>query len=88
MNLVLKLQVTFIAVSYTHLDVYKRQELDNKITAIADYIFNPAEMAKQSEEDMWVDKMCIRDRLCVAENAVDDNTPMPFWTKEFHLPTN
>ena len=31
------------------------KELDNKITAIADYIFNHAEMAKQSEEDMWVD---------------------------------
>ena len=44
--------------------------LDNKITAIADYIFNHAEMAKHSEDDMWVDsyevctflkKMCIRD---------------------------
>ena len=31
------------------------KELDNKITAIADYIFNHVEKAKQSEEDMWVD---------------------------------
>ena len=31
------------------------KELDNKITAIADYIFNHMETARQSEEDMWVD---------------------------------
>ncbi len=31
------------------------KELDKKITAIADYIFNHVETAKQSEEDMWVD---------------------------------
>ena len=31
------------------------KELDNKITAIADYIFNHVETARQSEEDMWVD---------------------------------
>ena len=37
------------------------KELDNKITAIADYIFNHMETARQSEEDMWVDsyEVCI-----------------------------
>ena len=38
------------------------KELDNKITAIADYIFNHMETARQSEEDMWVDsyEVCTR----------------------------
>ena len=31
------------------------KELDNKITAIADYIFNQEEKAKQTEEDKRVD---------------------------------
>ena len=35
------------------------KELDNKITAIADYIFNHMETARQSEEDMWVDSLSL-----------------------------
>ena len=31
------------------------KELDNKITAIADYIFNHLEAEKPDEENMWVD---------------------------------
>lgn len=43
------------------------KELDNKITAIADYIFNHAEMAKQSEEDMWVDSYEVCTFLKISE---------------------
>ncbi len=49
------------------------KELDNKITAIADYIFNHAEMAKQSEEDMWVDSYEVCTFLKISEK--DPATP-------------
>lgn len=45
------------------------KELDNKITAIADYIFNHAEMAKQSEEDMWVDSYEVCTFLKISEKT-------------------
>ena len=47
------------------------KELDNKITAIADYIFNHAEMAKQSEEDMWVDSYEVCTFLKISEKTLD-----------------
>ena len=46
------------------------KELDNKITAIADYIFNHAEMAKQSEEDMWVDSYEVCTFLKISEKTL------------------
>ena len=49
------------------------KELDNKITAIADYIFNHMEMARQSEEDMWVDSYEVCTFLKISEK--DPATP-------------
>ena len=46
------------------------KELDNKITAIADYIFNHAEMAKQSEEDMWADSYEVCTVLKISEKTL------------------
>jgi hypothetical protein len=46
------------------------KELDNKITAIADYIFNHAETAKQSEEDMWVDSYEVCTFLKISEKTL------------------
>ena len=43
------------------------KELDNKITAIADYIFNHMETARQSEEDMWVDSYQVCRFLKISE---------------------
>ena len=45
------------------------KELDNKITAIADYIFNHVEKAKQSEEDMWVDSYEVCTFLKISEKT-------------------
>ena len=46
------------------------KELDNKITAIADYIFNHVEKAKQSEEDMWVDSYEVCTFLKISEKTL------------------
>ena len=46
------------------------KELDNKITAIADYIFNHVETAKQSEEDMWVDSYEVCTLLKISEKTL------------------
>ena len=46
------------------------KELDNKITAIADYIFNHVEKAKQSEEDMWVDSYEVCTFLKIREKTL------------------
>lgn len=46
------------------------KELDNKITAIADYIFNHAETARQSEEDMWVDSYEVCTFLKISEKTL------------------
>ena len=45
------------------------KELDNKITAIADYIFNHMETARQSEEDMWVDSYEVCTFLKISEKT-------------------
>ena len=44
--------VTIMEIITFESNAYK--ELDKKITAISDYIFNHVEKAKLSEEDMWV----------------------------------
>ena len=46
------------------------KELDNKITAIADYIFNHMETARQSEEDMWVDSYEVCTFLKISEKTL------------------
>ena len=46
------------------------KELDNKITAIADYIFNHVEKAKQSEEDMRVDSYEVCTFLKISEKTL------------------
>ena len=46
------------------------KELDNKITAIADYIFNHVETARQSEEDMWVDSYEVCTFLKIIEKTL------------------
>ena len=46
------------------------KELDNKITAIADYIFNHTETARQSEEDMWVDSYEVCMFLKISEKTL------------------
>lgn len=46
------------------------KELDNKITAIADYIFNHAETARQSEKDMWVDSYEVCTFLKISEKTL------------------
>lgn len=46
------------------------KELDNKITAIADYIFNHVETARQSEEDMWVDNYEVCTFLKISEKTL------------------
>ena len=46
------------------------KELDNKITAIADYIFNHVETARQSEEDMWVDSYEVCTFLKISEKTL------------------
>ena len=56
------MEITFESKAY--------KELDNKITAIADYIFNHAEMAKQSEEDMWVDSYEVCTFLKISEKTL------------------
>ena len=46
------------------------KELDNKITAIADYIFNHTETARQSEEDMCVDSYEVCTFLKISEKTL------------------
>ena len=46
------------------------KKLDNKITAIADYIFNHMETARQSEEDMWVDSYEVCTFLKISEKTL------------------
>ena len=41
-----------------------------KITAIADYIFNHMETARQSEEDMWVDSYEVCTFLKISEKTL------------------
>ena len=58
------------------------KELDNKITAIADYIFNHVETARQSEEDMWVDSYEVCTFLKISEKTlqrlrVSGTSPIP-----------
>lgn len=43
------------------------KELDKKITAIANYVFNHAEMEKESEDDMWVDSYEVCTFLKISE---------------------
>ena len=49
------------SVSYTHLDVYKRQDLNN---AQKTALYDAAGYARSTLDDApWYGKMCIRDRL-------------------------
>ena len=80
-------------VSYTHLDVYKRQGLGREVEVVVTLsrlqviqpltdclvgkacllytsIFNHAEMAKQSEEDMWVDSYEVCTFLKISEKTL------------------
>ena len=45
------------------------KELDNKITAIADYIFNRLEAEKPNEDDMWVDSYEVCTFLKISEKT-------------------
>lgn len=49
---------------------YVAELRDNKITAIADYIFNHMETARQSEEDMWVDSYEVCTFLKISEKTL------------------
>ena len=49
-------------------EAYK--ELDNKITAIADYIFNRLEAEKPNEDDMWVDSYEVCTFLKISEKTL------------------
>ena len=61
----------FVSVSYTHLDVYKRQEDDNPLALKSDFILSFCELAaggrnglepvQKTVIDRAVRKMCIRD---------------------------
>ena len=46
------------------------KELDKKITAIANYVFNHAEMEKESEDDMWVDSYEVCTFLKISEKTL------------------
>ena len=46
------------------------KELDNKITAIADYIFNRLEAEKPNEDDMWVDSYEVCTFLKISEKTL------------------
>lgn len=46
------------------------KELDKKITAIANYVFNHAEMKKESEDDMWVDSYEVCTFLKISEKTL------------------
>ena len=46
------------------------KELDNKITAIADYIFNRLEAEKPNEDDMWVDSYEVCTFLKISEGTI------------------
>ena len=46
------------------------KELDNKITAIADYIFNRLEAEKPNEDDMWVDSYEVCNFLKISEKTL------------------
>ncbi|MDV7061872.1 helix-turn-helix domain-containing protein [Phocaeicola dorei] len=46
------------------------KELDNKITAIADYIFNHLEAEKPDEENMWVDSYDVCTYLKISEKTL------------------
>ena len=56
------------------------KELDNKITAIADYIFNHMETARQSEEDMWVDSYEVCTFLKISEKTLQRLRVSPDWS--------
>ena len=46
------------------------KEPDNKITAIADYIFNRLEAEKPNEDDMWVDSYEVCTFLKISEKTL------------------
>ena len=64
------------------------KELDNKITAIADYIFNHMETARQSEEDMWVDSYEVCTFLKISENCLLYTSPSPRDAHESRMPSS
>ena len=54
---------SFDAVSYTHLDVYKRQPNKQILLRYAQDCYGPFEFMISDIEDSYGDEMCIRDRL-------------------------
>lgn len=46
------------------------KELDNKITAIADYIFNQTEAESTNEDDIWVDSYEVCTFLKISEKTL------------------
>ncbi len=61
-------QVSNIELITFESNAYK--DLDKKITAIANYVFNHAEMKKESEDDMWVDSYEVCTFLKISEKTL------------------
>lgn len=49
------------------------KELDNKITAIADYIFNHLDESKTDEDEIWVDSYEVCTFLKISDRTLLEN---------------